>query len=69
MEKEIYYDVHSDCNENNIFESFMGRGAKQKAIAYAKRNKDEMTYVDRAVHYIDCDEWEYECVWSYSWEE
>lgn len=67
--KEVFYDVHSEMDENNVFESFYGKGAKQKAIAYAKRNKDEMTYVDRVVHYISSDNWEYECVWAYDWEE
>ncbi len=60
------YQVHSDCNENNIFNEFCGKGAKQAAIKYAKDNIDQMTWVDR-VEYDNNDELtgDYETVWSY----
>lgn len=68
MKTRIYYDVHSDTDENNTFMSFTGKGAKQKALAYAKAHAADETYIDRAIYYPDCDEWEYECIWCYNWE-
>lgn len=61
--KEIIYEVHSDMNENNVFACFNGKGAKQKAIAYAKRNSSEKTWVDR-VEYVNGNYQNYECVWN-----
>jgi len=60
------YYVHSDVNENNVFSDFYGRGAKQAAIAYAKRYADQETWVDR-VEIDENDELtgDYETVWSY----
>jgi len=67
---KTYYEVHSDENENNIFESFDGKGAKQKAIAYAKRNREELTWVDKVYYNTKTEEYDYaDCVWCYSWEE
>lgn len=68
MKATTFYEVHSDCDENNIRECFEGKGAKQAAVAYAKRNKEEMTWVDRVTEYEDGD-YEYECIWSYDVEE
>lgn len=67
--KQIIYEVHSDLDENNIKESFQGRGSKQQAIAYAKNNRSDLTYVDKVI-FNDIDEtYEYEgCVWAYNWE-
>lgn len=47
---EIYV-VHSDLNENNIYAEFKD---EKEAIEYARRNKDELTYVDRVE--VDLDE-------------
>lgn len=68
MNKYTYfYDVHSDVNENNVFEEFMGSGAKQAAIAYAKRNKAEQTWVDKVEYDQISGNYtgSYECVWNY----
>lgn len=68
--KRIIYEVHSDENENNLFATFYGKGAKQAAIRYAKDNKDEKTWVDK-VQYDTCTE-DYQYlggVWNYSEEE
>lgn len=75
--KEIYYNVHSEREDGDLcaslIRSFNGRGAKQKAIAYAKSlSESAHAYVDRVVQrVVDSEfgvEWEYECVWSYDWE-
>ena len=47
----ISYVVHSDTNENNVLCEFTGRGAKQQAIAYAKRwadsDPDDYIWIDK----------------------
>ena len=66
MEK-IIYEVHSDCDEDNLFRCFEGRGSKQAAVAYAKRNKEGMTWVDKVIINPEDDSYEYcGAVWNYS---
>jgi hypothetical protein len=44
------YIVHSDINENNIYAEF---ATEEEAIEYAKRHKDELTYVDKVEVTLD----------------
>jgi hypothetical protein len=44
------YIVHSDINENNIYAEF---ATEEEAIDYAKRHKDELTYVDKVEVTLD----------------
>jgi hypothetical protein len=44
------YIVHSDINENNIYAEF---ATEEEAIEYAKRHKDELTYVDKVEVALD----------------
>ena len=46
------YIVHSDINENNIYSEFE---KEEDAIAYARKHKDELTYVDKAEVALDED--------------
>ena len=64
--KQIFYEVHSDLNPSYALKCFEGKGSKQASIAFAKANKDKLTYVDRVVYYTPEEEYEYECV--YDWE-
>ena len=48
-----YYEVHSDCNENNIHELFLN---KDEAIKYAKNNSFDETFVEEHDAYIEHDE-------------
>lgn len=36
--ERIVYEVHSDVDENNVFNQFEGKGARKQAIDYAKKN-------------------------------
>lgn len=66
----IIYVVHSDVNENNVYNDFSGRGAKQAAISYAKKCIDQQTWVDRVE--VDDETEEYvdvETIWSYDEED
>ena len=66
----IIYEVHSDTNENNIYNDFSGRGAKQAALSYAKRNIEFQTWVDRVEIDDETEECIYaETVWSYDEED
>lgn len=63
----VKYIVHSDINENNIYDEFDNR---EEAIAYAKDNAVEQTFVDAvAVELNDfgevVDEYGSEVIWSY----
>ena len=49
-EATYVYIVHSDINENNIYAEF---ATEEEAIDYAKRHKDELTYVDKAEVALD----------------
>ena len=44
--------VHSDINENNIYSEF---ATEEEAIDYARRHKDELTYVDKVEVVLDED--------------
>lgn len=46
------YIVHSDINENNIYAEF---ATEEEAIDYARRHKDELTYVDKVDAALDKD--------------
>lgn len=66
----IIYEVHSDIDENNIYNDFFGRGAKQAALSYAKKCIEFQTWVDRVE--IDDETEEYidsETIWSYDEED
>lgn len=49
-ETTYVYIVHSDINENNIYAEF---ATEEEAIEYARRNKDELTYVDKVEVALD----------------
>lgn len=72
MNETVYvYIVHSDINENNIYAEFE---TEEEAIEYARRNKDELTYVDRVEVALDEDgdiieEVDSETIWVYDEEE
>jgi hypothetical protein len=72
MNETVYvYIVHSDINENNIYAEFE---TEEEAIEYARRNKDELTYVDRVEVVLDEDgdiieEVDSETIWVYDEEE
>lgn len=64
------YEVYSNYNANNIYDFFDGRGAKQKAIKYAKEHREYITWVDRVEYDNNGDPTgEYETVWSCDEEE
>ena len=71
MNETVYvYIVHSDINENNIYAEF----ETEEAIEYARRNKDELTYVDRVEVALDEDgdiieEFDSETIWVYDEED
>ena len=53
MNETVYvYIVHSDIDENNIYAEF---ATEEEAIDYARRNKDELTYVDKVEVALDED--------------
>ena len=53
MNETVYvYIVHSDINENNIYSEFE---TEEEAIAYARKYKDELTYVDKVEVALDED--------------
>ena len=72
MNETVYvYIVHSDINENNIYAEFE---TEEEAIEYARRNKDELTYVDRVEVALDEDgdiieEFDSETIWVYDEED
>ena len=49
-ETTYIYIVHSDINENNIYAEFK---TEKEAIDYARRNSDELTYVDKVEVALD----------------
>ena len=51
-EATYVYIVHSDINENNIYAEF---ATEEEAIDYARRHKDELTYVDKVEAALDED--------------
>lgn len=51
-EATYVYIVHSDINENNIYAEF---ATKEEALDYARRNSDELTYVDKVEVALDED--------------
>lgn len=51
-ETTYVYIVHSDINENNIYAEFP---TEEEAIDYARRHKDELTYVDKVEAALDED--------------
>ena len=51
-ETTYVYIVHSDINENNIYAEF---ATEEEAIDYARRHKDELTYVDKVEVALDED--------------
>ena len=57
--KHAIYAVHSDNDEINVGQEFEGRGSKQAAISYAKRNRDEKTWVERIIFDTTTEEYEY----------
>ena len=64
------YIVHSDINENNIYSEFE---KEEDAIAYARKHKDELTYVDKVEVALDEDGeiiemFDSETIWVYDWE-
>ena len=66
--KEIYmnvatyvYIVHSDINENNIYAEF---ATEEEAIDYARRHKDELTYVE-SWSLESVNSWNFEQLWVY----
>lgn len=72
MNETVYvYIVHSDINENNIYAEFE---TEEEAIEYARRNKDELTYVDRVEVALDeegdiIEEFDSETIWVYDEED
>ena len=53
MNETVYiWIVHSDINENNIYAEF---ATEEEAIDYARRHKDELTYVDKVEVVLDED--------------
>ena len=66
----IIYEVHSDENENNLYNTFYGQGAKQAALSYAKSHKDEKTFVDKLRYDTLTEDYQW-CglVWCYDWED
>ena len=52
-ETTYVYIVHSDINENNIYAEF---ATEEEAIDYARRHKDELTYVDKVEVALDEDD-------------
>ena len=51
-EATYVYIVHSDINENNIYAEF---ATEEEALDYARRHKDELTYVDKVEAALDED--------------
>ena len=71
MKTTEIYIVHSDINENNIYAEF---ATKEEAIDYARRHKDELTYVDRVEVALDEDGdiiemFDSETIWVYDEED
>ena len=72
MNETVYvYIVHSDINENNIYSEFE---TEEEAIAYARKYKDELTYVDKAEVALDEDGeiiemFDSETIWVYDEED
>lgn len=72
MNETVYvYIVHSDIDENNIYAEF---ATEEEAIDYARRNKDELTYVDKVEVALDEDgdiieEFDSETIWVYDEED
>lgn len=65
------YIVHSDINENNIYAEF---ATEEEAIDYARRHKDELTYVDKVDAALDEDGeiiemFDSETIWVYDEED
>lgn len=70
-EATYVYIVHSDINENNIYAEF---ATEEEAIDYARRNKDELTYVDKVEAALDEDGeiiemFDSETIWVYDEED
>ena len=70
-ETTYVYIVHSDINENNIYAEF---ATEEEAIEYARRHKDELTYVDKVEVALDedgdiIDEFDSITIWVYNEEE
>ena len=69
MNETVYvYIVHSDINENNIYAEFK---TEAEALDYAKRNIDELTYVDRVEVALDeagdiIEMFDSETIWVYT---
>jgi len=72
MNETVYvYIVHSDINENNIYAEF---ATEAEALEYARRNKDELTYVDKVEVALDeegdiIEMFDSETIWAYDEEE
>ena len=72
MNETVYvYIVHSDIDENNIYAEF---ATEEEAIEYARRNKDDLTYVDRVEVALDeegdiIEEFGSETIWVYDEED
>ena len=72
MNETVYvYIVHSDIDENNIYAEFR---TEEEAIDYARRNKDELTYVDKVEVALDEDGdiiemFDSETIWVYDEED
>lgn len=70
-EATYVYIVHSDINENNIYAEF---ATEEEAIDYARRNKDELTYVDKVEAALDeegdiIEMFDSETIWVYDEED
>jgi hypothetical protein len=70
-ETTYVYIVHSDINENNIYAEF---ATEEDAIDYARRHKDELTYVDKVEVALDedgdiIDEFDSITIWVYDEED
>lgn len=69
MNETVYvYIVHSDINENNIYAEFK---TEAEALDYARRNIDELTYVDRVEVALDeageiIEMFDSETIWVYT---
>lgn len=70
-EATYVYIVHSDINENNIYAEF---ATEEEALDYARRHKDELTYVDKVEAALDEDGeiiemFDSETIWVYDEED
>ena len=70
-EATYVYIVHSDINENNIYAEF---ATEEEALDYARRHKDELTYVDKVEVALDEDGeiiemFDSETIWVYDEED